>query len=277
MIDRYSHPLLRIAVSTLLVFSALLTLAPVLWIVGLSLKTGADVYSSNFIPATFNPGNYLTAWTEFGLGPLFLNSIVVTALSVSVSLVLAVLAAYGFAKVPFKGSEALFVGILLGMMIPPAALIIPLFGELNALGLYDSHVGLALVYTAFGLPVAILILRSFFVSIPSELIEVARLDGAGERRILWQVIVPLSKAPIATVTVLLFLAGWNDFFLALVLLRDVSTYTLPVGIAQFIGQYSTPYELVAAAVLIAALPIIVLYLAIGTQFERGVAEGAIKA
>lgn len=277
MVDRYTHPLWRIAISVLLVLAALVTLAPVLWIVGLSLKSGADVYSSNFIPATFNPDNYLTAWQDFGLGPLFVNSIVVTALSVSVSLLLAVLAAYGFAKVPFRGSEVLFVGILLGIMIPPAALIIPLFAELNAIGLYDSHLGLALVYTAFGLPVAILILRSFFVSIPPELIEVARLDGASERRILWQVVVPLSKAPIATVTVLLFLAAWNDFFLALVLLRDATTYTLPVGIAQFIGQYSTPYELVAAAVIIAALPIVVLYLALGSQFERGVAEGAIKA
>lgn len=277
MVDRYTHPFWRIAISVLLVVAALVTLAPVLWIVGLSLKSGADVYSSNFVPATFNPENYLTAWQDFGLGPLFVNSVIVTALSVSVSLLLATLAAYGFAKVPFRGSEALFVGILLGIMIPPAALIIPLFAELNAIGLYDSHVGLSLVYTAFGLPVAILILRSFFVSIPPELIEVARLDGASERRILWQVVVPLSKAPIATVTVLLFLAAWNDFFLALVLLRDATTYTLPVGIAQFIGQYATPYELVAAAVIIAASPIVVLYLALGGQFERGVAEGAIKA
>lgn len=277
MVDRYTHPFWRLAISVLLVLAALVTLAPVLWIAGLSLKSGADVYSSNFVPATFNPGNYLTAWEDFGLGPLFVNSIIVTGLSVSISLLLAVLAAYGFAKVPFRGSEALFVGILLGIMIPPAALIIPLFAELNAIGLYDSHVGLSLVYTAFGLPVAILILRSFFVSIPPELIEVARLDGASEQRILWRVVVPLSKAPIATVTVLLFLAAWNDFFLALVLLRDATTYTLPVGIAQFIGQYSTPYELVAAAVIIAALPIVVLYLALGSQFERGVAEGAIKA
>lgn len=277
MIDRYSNPLLRLAISAFLVLSALLTLAPVLWIVGLSLKSGADVYSSSFVPASFNPDNYLTAWQEFGLGPLFFNSVIVTGLSVGLSLFFAILAAYGFAKVPFRGSEALFVAILLGIMIPPAALIIPLFAQLNAVGLYDTHVGLALVYTAFGLPVAILILRSFFVSIPRELIEAARLDGAGERRILWQVVVPLSRAPIATVTVLLFLAAWNDFFLALVLLRDAATYTLPVGIAQFIGQYSTPYELVAAAVLIAAAPIVVLYLAIGTQFERGVAEGAVKA
>jgi len=161
-------------------------------------------------------------------------------------------------------------------MIPPAALIIPLFVEIRTLGLYDTHVGLALVYVAFGLPLSILILRSFFAGIPRELLEAARLDGAGEARILRSVVVPLAKAPIATVAILLFLFCWNDFFLALVLLRDAGTYTLPVGIAQFIGQYSTPYELVAAAVLIAAVPVFILYLVLHRQFEQGVAEGAVK-
>lgn len=277
MIDRYTHPLLRLCGSVLLVFAACVTMAPLLWIAALSLKTGADVYSSSFLPKTVTPQNYLTAWEEFGLGPLFVSSITVTAMSVVLTVTLSVLAAYGFAKLPFKGSEPLFICVLLGIMIPPAALIIPLFVELRAVGLYDTHVGLALVYTAFGLPISVLILRSFFVSIAGELIEAARLDGAGELRILWRVVVPLAKAPIATVTVLVFLASWNDFFLALVLLRDAATYTIPVGIAQFIGQYSTPYELVAAAVLIASIPVIALYLVLHTQFERGVADGAIKA
>ncbi|CAN5469874.1 carbohydrate ABC transporter permease [soil metagenome] len=276
MIDRYSHPLWRLGISAFLVLSAMLSLAPILWIVGLSLRTGADVYSRAVIPATFRPQNFMDAWNQFGLGPLFINSIIVTATSVSVAVVLSVLAAYGFARLRFRGSEVLFVVILLGLMIPPAALIIPLFVEIRTLGLYDTHVGLSLVYVAFGLPLSILVLRSFFASIPRELLEAARIDGATERWILWDVVVPLAKAPIATVAILLFLFAWNDFFLALVLLRDAGTYTLPVGIAQFIGQYSTPYELVAAAVLIAAVPVFVLYLALHRQFEQGVAEGAVK-
>ena len=276
MIDRYSHPLWRAGISAFLVLSAMLSLAPILWIVGLSLRTGADVYSRAVIPATFRPQNFMDAWNQFGLGPLFINSIIVTATSVSVAVVLSVLAAYGFARLRFRGSEVLFVAILLGLMIPPAALIIPLFVEIRTLGLYDTHVGLSLVYVAFGLPLSILVLRSFFASIPRELLEAARIDGATERWILWDVVVPLARAPIATVAILLFLFAWNDFFLALVLLRDAGTYTLPVGIAQFIGQYSTPYELVAAAVLIAAVPVFVLYLLLHRQFEQGVAEGAAK-
>ncbi len=276
MIDRYSHPAWRIAISAFLVLSAFVALAPIVWIVGLALRTGADVYSRSVVPKALRPENFSDAWTAFGLGPLFLNSIIVTGASVVVAITLSVLAAYGFARLRFRGSEALFLLILLGLMIPPAALIIPLFVEIRTLGLYDTHVGLALVYVAFGLPLSILILRSFFAGIPRELLEAARLDGAGEARILRSVVVPLAKAPIATVAILLFLFCWNDFFLALVLLRDTGTYTLPVGIAQFIGQYSTPYELVAAAVLIAAVPVFILYLVLHRQFEQGVAEGAVK-
>lgn len=276
MIDRYTHPLWRLGISVFLVASAFVALAPVLWIVGLSLRTGPDVYSRSVLPRGLRPENYLDAWDQFRMAPLLLNSILVTGASVGIAVVLSVLAAYGFARLRFRGSEVLFLVLLLGLMIPPAALIIPLFVEIRSLGLYDTHVGLSLVYVAFGLPLSILILRSFFARIPRELLEAARIDGASERRILRSVVVPISKAPIATVSILLFLFCWNDFFLALVLLRDAGTYTLPVGIAQFIGQYSTPHELVAAAVLLAAIPVFILYLVLHRQFEQGVAEGAVK-
>ncbi|MBX3030499.1 MAG: carbohydrate ABC transporter permease [Chloroflexi bacterium] len=276
MIDRYTHPAWRVGVSAFLLASAMVAMAPILWIVGLALRTGADVYSRAVIPGTFRPENFSDAWGQFGLARLFLNSIVVTGLSVAVVVTLSVLAAYGFARLRFRGSEVLFLLILLGLMIPPAAVIIPLFVEIRTMGLYDTHVGLSLVYVAFGLPLSILILRSFFAGIPRELLEAARIDGASERWILLGVVVPLAKAPIATVAILTFLFCWNDYFLALVLLRDAGTYTLPVGIAQFIGQYSTPHELVAAAVLMAAVPVFILYLVLHRQFERGVAEGAVK-
>jgi ABC-type glycerol-3-phosphate transport system permease component len=276
VIDRYTHPLWRLGISAFLVLSAMLALAPIAWIVGLSLRSGPDVYSRSVIPRSLRPENFLDAWNQFGLGHLFLNSILVTVASVTAAVALSVLAAYGFARLRFRGSEVLFLVILLGLMIPPAALIIPLFVEIRTMGLYDTHVGLSLVYIAFGLPLSILVLRSFFAHIPRELLEAARIDGASERRILANVVVPMSKAPIATVAILLFLFCWNDFFLALVLLRDAGSYTLPVGIAQFIGQYSTPHELVAAAVLLAAIPVFILYLVLHRQFEQGVAEGAVK-
>lgn len=276
MIDRYSHPAWRVGVSAFLVLSAFVALAPVAWIVGLALRSGADVYSRSIIPRSLRPENFGDAWNQFGMASLFLHSITVTTVAVVTTVALSVLAAYGFARLRFRFSEALFLLILLGLMIPPAALIIPLFVEIRTLGLYDNHIGLSLVYVAFGLPLSILVLRSFFAGIPRELLEAARIDGASERWIVWDVVVPLARAPIATVAIIQFLFCWNDFFLALVLLRDAGTYTLPVGIAQFIGQYSTPYELVAAAVVIAAVPVFILYLVLHRSFEQGVAEGAVK-
>jgi ABC-type glycerol-3-phosphate transport system permease component len=276
MIDRYSHPAWRIGVSAFLLLSTFVALAPVAWIVGLALRSGADVYSRSIVPRSLRPENFGDAWNQFGMASLFLHSITVTTVAVVMTVTLSVLAAYGFARLRFRFSEVLFLLILLGLMIPPAALIIPLFVEIRTLGLYDNHIGLSLVYVAFGLPLSILVLRSFFAGIPRELLEAARIDGASERWIVWDVVVPLARAPIATVAIIQFLFCWNDFFLALVLLRDAGTYTLPVGIAQFIGQYSTPYELVAAAVVIAAIPVFILYLVLHRSFEQGVAEGAVK-
>jgi raffinose/stachyose/melibiose transport system permease protein len=263
-------------VSAFLLLSTFVALAPVAWIVGLALRSGADVYSRSIVPRSLRPENFGDAWNQFGMASLFLHSITVTTVAVVMTVTLSVLAAYGFARLRFRFSEVLFLLILLGLMIPPAALIIPLFVEIRTLGLYDNHIGLSLVYVAFGLPLSILVLRSFFAGIPRELLEAARIDGASERWIVWDVVVPLARAPIATVAIIQFLFCWNDFFLALVLLRDAGTYTLPVGIAQFIGQYSTPYELVAAAVVIAAIPVFILYLVLHRYFEQGVAEGAVK-
>ena len=129
---------------------------------------------------------------------------------------------------------------------------------------------------AFGLPIATLIFRGFFASIPHEIIEAARIDGCSELMVLWRILAPLAKGAIATVTLLLFLVNWNEFILALVLLRDSSNYTLPLGINSQLGQYTSDYHLIAAASIIASIPIFSAYLLLQTQFERGVAEGALK-
>ena len=176
-----------------------------------------------------------------------------------------------------QGSEALFSLLLLGVVIPPSALVVPLLIEMRYLGLYDSTAGLALVYVAFGLPISTLVFRGFFASIPSEIIEAARLDGCRETTILWRIIAPMSKGPIATVVILLFLANWNEFILALVLLRNPARFTLTLGINAQLGQYTSDYQLIAAASIIAAIPVFVVYLVLQRQFERGVAEGALKS
>ncbi len=266
----------KAGLSLLAIGIAVVIVLPVAWVGALSLKTGREVYNQSFLPDEWVPGNYIEAWQEFGLGGYFVNSVFVTFVSVALTILVALLAAHAFTWLRFRGSEAVFTALLLGIMIPPAALVVPLLIEARHLGLYNDLFGLSLVYVAFGLPISILIFRGFFQGIPGELVESARLDGAREWKILFRVIVPLARPAVVTVTILLFLANWNDFILALVLLRDADSYTLPVGISQFIGQYSTPHELIAAASIIGSVPVFILYLVLERRFQQGVTAGALK-
>ncbi|WP_373070031.1 carbohydrate ABC transporter permease [Gemmatimonas sp.] len=266
----------RNLLSVLAIFLSAVSLIPLGWALSLSLKSNSETVGGTFLPAVPQFDNYLAAWNEFALGQFFVNSIVVTSVSVTITIVAGLAGAYAFTAIRFRGSETLFTVLLLGVVVPPAALIVPLLIQMRTLGLYNSHAGLALAYVALGLPIATLIFRGYLTSIPREIYEAARLDGAGELRILFRIVVPLSKSAIATVAILLFLVNWNEFILALVLLRDTEQFTLPVGIASQIGQYTAKYNYIAAASIISAIPIFVLYLTLQRHFEKGVAEGAIK-
>jgi len=144
------------------------------------------------------------------------------------------------------------------------------------LGLYNTHLALVLAYITFGLPIAVLIFRGFFLSVPGEMIEAARIDGSPELRTFVSVILPLCTPAVATVVVFSFMQNWNEFLLALVLLKDNVLYTLPVGMAQLVGQWDSPWQLIAASVVIASLPIFILYLAIQDLYVRGLTAGALK-
>lgn len=267
----------RAGLSLLCLALSLFVLAPLAWILSLALKGPSEAVGGSFLPAHPLVSNFADAWTQFALGTYVLNSLLVTVSSVAVTVVASIAAAYGFTKLRFRGSETAFSMLLLGVIIPPAALVVPLLIEIRHLDLYNSRIGLSLAYVAFGLPLATLILRGFFERLPHEVVEAARLDGCSEWTILWRIVVPLSKSAIATVTILLFLANWNEFIVALVLLRDTTHFTLPLGINAQIGQYTSQYNLIAAASLIASVPVFFLYLALQRHFERGVAEGALKA
>jgi ABC-type glycerol-3-phosphate transport system permease component len=255
---------------------AFLVLTPVLWVVSLSLKSARETLRPGLIPDDPQFGNYAEAWSRFNLGRLFLNSAAITIGSVMLTVAAAMCGAYAFSKVRFRGSEPIFTVLLLAVLVPPSALVVPLLIEMRHLGLYDTRTGLMLAYVAFGLPLATLVFRGFFETIPHEIIEAARLDGCSENKILWRILAPVAKGAIATVTILLFLANWNEFILALVLLRDAKSYTLTLGINAQLGQYTSDYQLIAAASIIASLPVFAIYLALQRQFERGVAEGAVK-
>jgi raffinose/stachyose/melibiose transport system permease protein len=266
---RISQPILIVALSVVF-------LLPVIWVVSLSLRSKRDVFTALFFTRELHFENYLTAWKTFNFGGLFLNSVIVTVLSVLVILIVSSLAAYAFARLRYRGSEFFFYMILLGMMIPPAAIVIPVFLIIKNLGLYNTHTALVLTYIAFGLPIAVLIFRGFFMSVPEELIEAARIDGTREGGTFLRIIVPLSTPAFATVIVFSFMQNWNEFLLALILLKEKALYTLPVGMANLVGQWDSPWQLIAAGVVIASVPIFLVYLLIQDLYIKGLTAGAIK-
>jgi ABC-type glycerol-3-phosphate transport system permease component len=251
-------------------------LAPIVWVISLSLRTKKTAFTALFFTRDLHFENYLITWKSFRIGTLFLNSALITVASVAVILAISSLAAYAFCRLKYRGSEFFFYMILLGMMIPPAAVVIPLFLIMKNLGLYNTHFALILAYIAFGLPIAVLIFRGFFLSVPAELVEAARIDGSHETGTFLSIIMPLSTPAIATVTIFSFMQNWNEFLLALVLLKDKLLYTLPVGMANLVGQWDSPWQLIAAGVIIASVPIFVVYLTIQDLYVKGLTAGALK-
>jgi len=251
-------------------------LVPIIWVISLSLRSKKDVFSTIFFTRELHLENYFIAWKTFNFNLLFLNSCIITCVSVVIVLVVSSMAAYAFSRLKYRGSEFFFYAILLGMMVPPAAVVIPLFLIMKNLGLYNTHSALILAYIAFGLPIAVLIFRGFFLSVPAELIEAARIDGSSEVNTYLKIIMPLSTAAVATVTIFSFMQNWNEFLLALILLKDKLLYTVPVGMANLVGQWDSPWQLVAAGVIISSVPIFTVYLLIQDLFIKGLTAGAVK-
>jgi ABC-type glycerol-3-phosphate transport system permease component len=252
-------------------------LIPLARVLYLSFRSGSDLFRSIFVPHSFAPGNYSEAWHKYGLGVLFLNSTLITAGTVILSLALSVTAAYGFSRHRTRLRESLFLLILTGLMIPPAAIIIPFFVLMNDLHLYDKLFAVVLAESAFVLPLGILILRGYIDNIPAELSDAARVDGAGEFGAFRHVVIPLLRPPIATVALLITLSTCNGFLLPLVLLSDPSQSTITVGIAQFSSQFGVlEWQLVAAAAVMAMLPVLVVLVALRRYYVQGLAAGALK-
>lgn len=267
----------RVLASLACVLIGITYLIPLLWVVSLSLRSKSDASSLDVLPSSFTLSNYPDAFKEYGLGGLLLNSAYVTAGTVVIAVSLSVLAAYGFARWRSRLTEGLFLMILLGLMVPPAAMIIPFFLAMLNMGLYNSLLAVILGEAAFALPLGILILRGYIDHIPVELTDAARVDGAGPLRAFAHVVLPLLKAPIVTVALFITLFTWNDFLLPLVLLPEPSNSTITVGLAQSVGQFGElQLALISAAAVMALLPVMTIFVAARRYYVLGLNAGALK-
>jgi multiple sugar transport system permease protein len=265
---------LRLVIAVLL---ALLSLGPLVYMVMLSFQSNNDIQGNTvLLPTHPTTNNYVVAWTENSFGHYFANSLFVAITTVVITVSLASLAAFAFARYKFPGRELIFYAFLASLAIPPVVLIIPQYLLMDRLHLIDSLVGLVLLYTSFNLPFMIFFLRGFFSAIPREYEEAFRLDGAGTLRVIARLIVPLSLPALALVSMFTFSMAWDEFPLALTMLNNPSHFTLPIGLAEFIGAHSTAWGPFFAASVIATVPVVAVFVLTQRWSRSGVSLGGIR-
>jgi raffinose/stachyose/melibiose transport system permease protein len=250
---------------------ALYALAPIVTIFLTALRPQSGVQGGGL-----HVENSVDAWRIGNFGTALGNSVLVAVLVVSVAVVLSILAGYAFGTMRFRGSTVLFYLFLLGMMVPAEAIVIPLFFDLRTAGLTDTIWAIALPQIAQSVAFGTFWMRSQFRAMPPNLIEAAAIDGTGGMGTLWRIMVPPSLPSIATVMVLMFMWTWNEFLIPLVMSPGGQWRTAPLGLAIFKGQYTADHALLAAAGVIIAAPIIVVFLALQRYFINGMLEGAAK-
>jgi raffinose/stachyose/melibiose transport system permease protein len=265
------------ALWTFLTLYAILTLYPLFWLVISSFKTNSEFFNHPFgLPQIWKFSNYVTAWQASKMGTAFLNSVIVSLVSLALTLFLSSLAAYVLARIKFRFKGIILAFFVIGMLIPIHSTLVPLFILMKQIGLLNTYWALILPYTAFALPTAIFVLTAYLASVPKEIEEAAYIDGTRLWGVFWRIMLPISLPALSTVVILSFLHFWNDFSFALVFISKSSLKTLPLSIANFADGYQTDYGLTLAAMTIAVIPTIAVYLAFQEQVMKGMTAGAVK-
>jgi raffinose/stachyose/melibiose transport system permease protein len=251
--------------------------APLLLAWFTALKTDQQQLVSPYgppLPPTLD--NLREAWTVGRFSIYFKNSLIISIADVIGMVIISSLAGYAFARLSFPGQKVLLYGLLIGLTIPVAAIIIPLYLTMRDFRLLDTYGSVIIADVALAAPIFVFIMRAFFRDLPRELDDAARVDGANEFQIFWQIMLPLARPGLMTVALLEFLWSWNDLLLPLVFLVTNDLRTLPVGMLFFQGQFTIDYGLMSAGVLILSLPVTILFLVFQRDFVKGLASGALK-
>ncbi|WES63546.1 carbohydrate ABC transporter permease [Microbacter sp. GSS18] len=256
---------------------AVFMLLPFVWVLSGSLKSQAEFMSNpgGWLPESFEWQNYVALFTEKGFSTYFANSGIVVAIAVLANIVLSAMAGYALAKLEFRGKPLVMAGVIIAMAVPYVAVFVPQFVVVVQLGAVDTLLGIVLPILV--LPISVFVMRQFAYSIPGELLEAARVDGAGEWRIFARIFMPLAGPALATVGILSFLAAWNAFLWPLIVAQSQDTYTLPVGLASAAqGSNTLDYGILLAGAVVILLPVLILFLFLQRYFIQGVATAGLK-
>ena len=279
------NPVFFLITRVIILVVVVATLFPILYIFSLSLRTKETVYQATFhiIPKAATYKNYIDAWeyakTRLNVTflQMFRNSIVCTVSAICLAIAFAVLGSFAFSSFRFKGKELTFTAIIVSYVVPPQVLLIPLFFIMKRLGLLNSYLAVIFPYVGFSIPIATLILRSFFEQIPGEIKEAAKIDGAKDFQVLIRIVLPLSAPALASCIILLFLETWNEFIYALVFLQNPVIQTIPVAIARIAGgKFILPLGTYGASIMITVVPVLIVFMIFQKWFIAGMTMGAIK-
>lgn len=269
-------PVIATVLHVVLAVGAVLTLAPLLWMVSVSfMPTGdANGFPPPLLPRTATLEHYADLFTRLRLARHFANSALVAVSATIISLVVNSMAGYAFAKLRFRGRERVFRTLLAAIVIPAQVGMLPLFLLLKAMGLVNTMAGVVVPFMAgvFG----IFMVRQYALGIPDDMLDAARVDGTGELRIFWTIVVPVLRPILVTLAVFTFLSAWNDFMWPLIVLSDDAKYTLPVALASLAGEHVQDTELMMAGSVLTVLPVVILFVALQRAYIRGVMMGSVK-
>lgn len=267
----------KLIINVLVLVLSISCVFPMVWMFYSSFKTSKE-FNLNIIslPSHIEFRNYANAIEKGNLLFPFINSIFATAVSVIFVIILGFLIAYCLARYSFRGRNFIYILLLFGMLVPIHSLLVPLFIQFKAIGMIDNHFTLIPPYIAFGMPMAVFLYESFLKSTPIEIEESAFIDGSGFLSVIFKIVMPICRPVISTSLILTFLSSWNEFPFALVLLRSPKLMTIPVALSNFNGQFTVNYPQLLSAMVIAVLPVVLIYIGFSKNVIEGMTAGSVK-
>ncbi|ENH97737.1 ABC transporter substrate-binding protein [Gracilibacillus halophilus YIM-C55.5] len=266
--------LLYIALGIVAVFQ----IYPLIWLLQFSLKTNAEVFGKSPFALPEDPQwmNYVKAWTDGNISTYFFNSVWITVASVALTVLLASLATFAITRMYWRLNKLVLGLFMIGLMVPIHAALIPLFDFFMTLNLIDHPLSLILSYTAFNLPLTIMILYGFYLTLPTEIEEAAVMDGCSIHRIFFQITLPMTTPVMATTVIINMIYNWNEFIFVNTFISSDKYKTLTVGIQNFVGQYLTDWGAIGATLVISIVPILIAFLFLSNRIVEGIAAGSVK-
>lgn len=268
----------RVVLWVILITMAVIQIFPLIWLLDFSLASSNEMFTSGLliIPEKIQWGNYGKAFVDGHFLLYLKNSVLINGLAVILVILVSIMAAFAIKRMHWKLSGLVKTLLLMGMMIPIHATLLPNYKIYNALHLTDTIWALLIPYVAFSLPQGLFLMTGFIEGVPAELEEAAVIDGCGIYRIVWNVVAPLLKPSIATVAIMTFLNNWNEFMMASTYLSSPTWKTLPFSVLEFTGQYSSNYAVQFAVMALTAAPAVIVYIILNKHITKGVAMGAVK-